>query len=659
MSEKPTYEELAQRVKELELVVSACKNEVELLSSFIKHSPIPAFVKEISDQESKILFASDNYFDLIGIPSSQMLGKTMHEIFPHELAEKLTREDIDFIQKGKRLKLDKEINGMHYIINKFSFMQGGNKYLAGYTVDITDQKRTEEELREREVLFRELYNNVAIGIAIYETPDDGKSFVFKELNRHGLESGQIKKEDVIGREIRDIFPGVVAFGLLDVLQSVWKTGKPRRLPNKIYQDDKISLWVENYVFKLPSGLLVAMYEDTTAKRQAEAAKDVLEKQLVQAQKMESIGRLAGGVAHDFNNMLSVIIGHAEMALEDMDPSLPSYEKLNEIKKAGERSADLTRQLLAFARKQTISPKVVDLNKTVESMIQMLKRLIGEDIDLAWLPGKNLWPVKIDPSQIDQILANLCVNARDAIAGVGKVTIETGNIELDESYCADHLGFFPGEFALLAVSDNGCGMDAEIVDNIFEPFFTTKKTSTGTGLGLAMVYGVVKQNEGFINVYSEPGQGTTFRIYLPRYGSKTKALPTFVKDIPIKRGQETILLVEDEPTILKMTTMMLEKMGYHLLAAGTPNEAIRLAQNYTGRIYLLLTDVIMPEMNGRDLSKRIQSIHPNLKSLFMSGYTANVIAHHGVLDKGINFIQKPFSMETLSSKVREVLDGSEA
>jgi two-component system, cell cycle sensor histidine kinase and response regulator CckA len=361
------------------------------------------------------------------------------------------------------------------------------------------------------------------------------------------------------------------------------------------------------------------------------------------------------VAHDFNNMLSVIIGNVDMAREEVHPTSPLLENLEEIGKAAERSAGLVRQLLAFARKQTVSPKVIDINGIVTGTTSMLRRLIGEDIDLEWLPGLNVWPVKIDPSQIDQILANLCVNARDAITDVGKVTIETGNAEFDEVYCAAHHGFLHGDYVLLAVSDNGCGMKREILNNIFEPFFTTKETGKGTGLGLAMVYGVVKQNNGFINVYSEPGHGTTFKIYLPRYQAKLESLPKQTGNVQIGQGYETILLVEDEPSILKMTTKMLERFGYRVVAAGTPGEAIRFAQEYTGEIHLLMTDVVMPEMNGRDLAKNILTIHPNLRRLFMSGYTANVIAHHGVLDKGVNFIQKPFSRDQLGSKVREVLE----
>jgi len=380
----------------------------------------------------------------------------------------------------------------------------------------------------------------------------------------------------------------------------------------------------------------------------------MEDQLQQAQKMESVGRLAGGVAHDFNNMLGVILGHAEMIMDQMDASQPYFNNLQEIQTAAQRSADLTRQLLAFARKQTISPKILDLNKTVESMLTMLRRLIGEDIDLAWLPGKELWRINIDPSQIDQILANLCVNARDAISDTGKLTIETGTIVFDEIYCAQHQGYKSGEYVLLAVSDNGCGMDTDTQNNIFEPFFTTKELGKGTGLGLATVYGIVRQNNGFINVYSEPGLGTTFKIYLPRHMGQTNPVREKESAAPSVHGNETILLVEDEPAILELTTMMLQRLGYSVLAASTPGEAICMAREHLDKIDLLMTDVVMPEMNGRDLAKNLLSLYPNLKRLFMSGYTANVIAHHGVLDEGIHFIQKPFSKKDLENIVKKVL-----
>jgi len=376
---------------------------------------------------------------------------------------------------------------------------------------------------------------------------------------------------------------------------------------------------------------------------------------LQAQKMESIGRLAGGVAHDFNNMLNVILGHAELAVDQIDPMSPLFGDIQEIRKAAKRSADLTRQLLAFARKQTISPKELDLNDAVEAMLTMLRRLIGENIDLVWLPGARASRVRIDPSQLDQILANLCVNARDAIGEVGKVTIETANVAFDEEYCASHVDFTPGNYVMIAFSDNGCGMEKQTLAHIFEPFFTTKDIGKGTGLGLATVYGIVKQNEGFVNVYSEPGHGTTFKIYLPRLKAPAEQDKTEKLGKTAQGGTETLLVVEDEPSILNMSVIMLKKMGYRVLSAGSPLEAIRVAENCKDEIHLLMTDVVMPEMNGRELAQQLQAKFPGLKRLFVSGYTENVIAHHGVLEPGVFFLQKPFSKDELACALRRVLD----
>ena len=401
--------------------------------------------------------------------------------------------------------------------------------------------------------------------------------------------------------------------------------------------------------------LIGVMLDVTERTKAEKQKDELQAQLQQSQKMESVGRLAGGVAHDFNNMLGVILGHAELAMMRCNPSEQTRAHLRVIQDSARRSAELTRQLLAFARKQTVVPKVLDLNDSVSGMLKILMRLIGEDIHIGWLPGRDLWSVKMDPAQVDQILANLCVNARDAIEGVGRVTIETEDVAFDEEYCAVHPGFIPGDYVMLAVSDDGCGMDKGSMEHLFEPFFTTKAAGKGTGLGLATVYGIVRQNEGFINVYSEPGEGATFKIYLPRFeGEAAESNDQRVAEIPKGHG-ETIILVEDEPAILDMCRSMLVDFGYTVLTAATPGEALRQAVIHAGKIQLLITDVVMPEMSGRDLEKQIGDITPGLKCLFISGYTADVIAHRGVLDEGVNFLSKPFSARDLATKVREVLD----
>ncbi len=395
-------------------------------------------------------------------------------------------------------------------------------------------------------------------------------------------------------------------------------------------------------------------ESEAAERRAAS----LEDQLHQAQKMESVGRLAGGVAHDYNNMLSVIIGYAELAQVKLEAGEPMDNEIEEILNAAGKSAEITRQLLAFARRQPISPRILDLNDTVEQMLKMLRKLIGEDIDLEWIPCTRTLPINMDPVQVNQVLANLCVNSRDSIDGAGRITIETGIKHFDEAYCADHHGFVPGDYAMMAVSDDGCGMDRETLDKAFEPFFTTKDLQRGTGLGLATVYGIVSQNEGFINAYSEPGRGTTLRIYLKlRAGDITDAHREAETEIEQARG-ETVLVVEDEPEIMRMTMLILETLGYWVMGTTSPGEAITLAEEHAGGIDLLVTDVVMPEMNGKQLSARLQAVHPGLKTLFMSGYTADVIAHHGVLDEGVHFIQKPFSRKELASKVREALGQEE-
>ncbi|OGV51024.1 MAG: hypothetical protein A2X49_04515 [Lentisphaerae bacterium GWF2_52_8] len=399
-----------------------------------------------------------------------------------------------------------------------------------------------------------------------------------------------------------------------------------------------------------------MMTEITERKHAEDAKAKLENQLQQAHRMESVGRLAGGVAHDFNNMLGVIIGRADVAIAQLELNHPVRAHLEEIQKAASRSIDLTRQLLGFARKQTIAPKLLDLNESISGMLKMLQRLIGEDLHLSWHPKPELWLVNFDTSQIDQILTNLCVNARDAIADIGTITIETENVTVDSEYCISHAEFAPGDYVKLTVCDTGCGIDKETLSHIFEPFFTTKKTGRNTGLGLSMVYGIVKQNNGFIKVTSELGHGTSFTIYLPRYTGKNQK--TEQPQTPEKRvfsGHETILLVEDEQAVLEMITDMLGSQGYTVLAANTPEEAIRIAEAQGDKVDLIITDVVMPGMNGRNLAKKLQDIYPQLKCLFMSGYTANVIAQHGVLDEGVNFIQKPFSTNDLAHKIRTTLD----
>jgi two-component system, cell cycle sensor histidine kinase and response regulator CckA len=523
--------------------------------------------------------------------------------------------------------------------------------------DITERKQAEESLRASEKRFRSIFQHSGSGMAIV-SPD----FHFLQANDGFCRMLGYTESELLGKTFQDVthpedrpVGGELTRRVLSGEMAMFQ------LEKRYLRMDGTVVWglVSSTLIRDAQNkplYFITQIQDLTDRKAAEEQKRLLEAQFIQAQKMESVGRLAGGVAHDFNNMLGVILGHAELAINEVDPDQPLHDNLKEIYKAAKNSADLTRQLLAFARKQTIAPETLDLNQTVTSMLKMLQRLIGEDINLKWHPMESLWQVKIDPSQVDQMLANLCVNARDAIEGSGKITIETRNTTLDEGYRAAHLGSVPGEYVTLAVSDDGCGMDKETLAQIFEPFFTTKGITKGTGLGLSTVYGIVKQNNGFIHACSEIGHGTTFNIYLPRHiGKADQAAETVASAEPRRHGHETVLLVEDDPSLLKLTARMLKKQGYAVLVASTPGEALHFTDEYGDKIRLLMTDVVMPGMNGRDLALNLMELIPNLKLLYMSGYTADVIAHNGVLDEGVHFIHKPFSAQSLATKLREVLD----
>jgi len=607
------------------------------------------------DRAGRHLFVSDNVHGMSDLRAAQFIGKTHRELgFPETLCQSWEEAIQRLFDGGAAFETEFTLEGKKGLIIFNGRLvpeydaQGLVTSVLSISRDITAHRKTEQE-------YRTLFNEMLDGFALHEIICDKNGrpvdYRFLAINPAFGRMTGLLAEDIVGRTVLEALPGTEP-QWIETYGKVALAGEPA-----VFEDYSAQMKKHFAVtaFRPAPNQFACIFTDITDRKWAEAEKIKLEGQLQQAQKMESVGRLAGGVAHDFNNMLGIILGRAELAMDRMDPAQPLFADLMEIRKAAERSANLTQQLLAFARKQTVSPKIVDLNETVEGMLKMLRRLIGEDIDLAWLPGAGMWPIKMDVSQIDQIMANLCVNARDAITDVGRITIETGNRRLDEAFCANQVGLAPGEYVLLSVNDNGCGMGKDILDKLFEPFFTTKEIGKGTGLGLATVFGIIKQNNGFINVYSELNHGTTFNIYLPRYVGKTRQMQAEALAAPIAQGHETILIAEDDSAILEITTMMLEQQGYRVLSANTPGEAIRLAREYADQIHLLVTDVVMPEMNGRDLAKNLLSLYPPMKRLFMSGYTADVIAHHGVLDPGVYFIQKPFRKKDLAAKVREALD----
>ncbi|MBM9520825.1 PAS domain S-box protein [Desulforhopalus vacuolatus] len=617
-----------------------------------------------NDLHGNFITTNPAYEKMLGYSKEELSGLSFFDITPpdyrpknKELFQKMFtlgtagfRFEKKYIRKDGS-EINVSINGTAVRDSK-----GVTRFGTAFVEDITEKKQVEEALRESETRLRMIVNQSSLGISVADlngryvsaNPAYEKLIGYTEQELQNLTFYDLTHPDdrSVNRQLFESSSAEDSHSFTMEKRYIRKDGT------------EITVIIHGGTIFDATGMpqfVLGLFEDITERKNLEKAQQKLQAQLIQAQKMESVGRLAGGVAHDFNNMLSIIIGYSESALEKLSSDDPLQEDITEILSAGKRSADITRQLLAFARQQTTAPRVLDLNDAVESMLKMLRRLIGEDIDLKWCPGENVWPVKIDPSQIDQILANLCVNARDAIPGVGYVSIETKNIIFNEKYCEENAEFIPGEYVMLAVSDSGKGIAPNVIDKIFEPFFTTKKRHEGTGLGLSTVYGIIKQNNGFINVYSEIGKGTTLKCYFSRHIGEKDILGLESADAMILSKGETILLVEDDSAILKLGERMLKDLGYTVFCAITPAKAIKIAEKNIGNIDLLITDVVMPEMNGRELSDWIQREDPDIKTLYMSGYTSDIIAHRGVLEEGVCFIQKPLSKQELSVKIREALN----
>lgn len=647
------------------------------LEAIIRHAPVG--IVQI-DKEERVLLWNSAAESIFGWTAVEILGKPLPFIPPDK------REEADYLRtqfmEGKvllgrhliRRRKDGSLINIQLSSSPIFGEDGSVQGSIAVILDITESTRTKQELRAERRFAEVLLDTSPAFFVLIEA--NGRTL---RMNKAMLDALEYSAQEVEGADyLRNFVPPEEHSRVAKVFESITKQSvAPPNENHIISRSGRMYLvdWRGRSVLKTSGEVdfFVGVGVDITERRRAEEEHQKLERQLLQAQRMEAVGLLAGGVAHDFNNMLQSILGNTELALQDAPTTSRLHDYLMEIHKAAEHSSNLTRQLLAFARRQTIAPKILDLNETVSGMIGMMSRLIGEAINLVWRPGRQLWSVYMDPSQVDQILANLVVNARDAIVSTGAVVIETDNRSIDGRYCLDHPVSDPGDYVLLSVSDTGRGIDPEILAQVFDPFFTTKGVGEGTGLGLSTVYGIVQQNQGFINIYTEPGKGSTFTIYLPRHAGHTATSSTSRDVRSLPRGTETILVVEDEPTILDLSRRQLTALGYRVLTAGGPQQALSLAQVFSDSIHLLLTDVIMPEMDGRELAVRlaaaradgdeaaahsadtITSATPPLKRLFMSGYTADVIAHHGVLETGVHFLQKPFTIATLAAKVREVLD----
>ena len=741
------------------------------------HSPIYVFFK---DEQIRSMQLSKNYEKMLGRPLHELIGKTMDDLFPSELAKSMVKDDLRILNEGKPIEVEEELNGRFYTTAKFPIIRKGKPpRLAGFTMDITEAKLTEKALREQEERFRTIFNAVSDAIFV----QDLTTGAIIDVNQRMFDMYGYTHEEALQLNIGALCTGKPPYVEQDALERIRKAagGEPQSfewlaknkvgrlfwvevnmqrttigdqehllvtvhditgrkqaeeellreknftdavvnsIPGLLYlYDDQYHLvrwnnkleelsgysseelshmqildWVEGEdkariasaaqkVFmegqasieahlvikggkKLPfyfTGVrliisnrqyLTGIGLDLTEHKRAEEKMTSLQEHLRQSQKLEAIGRLAGGIAHDFNNLLTVIKGYSQISLRELNEKDPLAENLREISTAANRASDLTRQLLAFSRKQILESKVLDPNKVIQGMEKMLRRMIGEDIELLIHPEEDLGRIKADPGQMEQVIFNLAVNARDAMPSGGKLILETDNVYLDEEYAKNHISVNPGHYVRLCVSDTGCGMEPEVRDRVFEPFFTTKEKGKGTGLGLSTVYGIVKQSGGNIWVYSEVGKGTTFKIYFPRVDEPAEDLEEKRYTEAIPRGSETVLVVEDEDEVRRLVVQMLRRQGYKVLEAPNSGEALMVCEQHQDPIHLILTDVVMPRMSGPEFIERMRQIRQDFKTLYMSGYTDKAVVHHGVTQGDMEFIQKPFTYEMLSRKVREVLD----
>ncbi len=603
------------------------------------------------DAEGKTIFANSRMAEMLEYTVEEMIGKTLFAFMADDW-KAMAQENLSRRRKGvseqHEFKFERK-DGTHLwaIVTTNPILDEDGRYQGalGMVTDITERMRAEEELRESEEKYRQLFMTESAAILLL----DADTREFLDVNDAAVNLYGYTREEFLKLKHSDITaePDESDASIKQAVAGKLSTISLRYHKKKDGTVFPVEISAGSFVLQ-GRRALCGIIRDITERRN-------LEEQFRQSQKMEAIGRLAGGVAHDFNNLLTAMTGYSELILSELHHGDPLRGEVQKIKTAAERATSLTRHLLAFSRKEILEPKVLDLNVIVADTADMLQRLIGEDVELIIAPDPDLGRVKADPGHIEPIIMNLAVNARDAMPSGGKLTIETANVTLDEEYVRSHPDAKPGDYVLLTMKDTGCGMDAETQSHIFEPFFTTKEVGVGTGLGLSTAYGVVAQSGGYISVESEPGKGSAFKVYLPRLSPGVEAAPP-AEPAPTKiQGTETVLLVEDEDIVRTLAVQILRRQGYTVLEARGGGEALLICERHKEPIHLLLTDVVMPQMSGGELAGRLAEVKPEMRVLYMSGYTQNIIVHDGILDKGTPFIQKPFTPHTLAEKVRSTLD----